>query len=91
MPQGADAKNRRRALLRTLQLQELDVPLVMALNMTDEAASLGVGIDRSALSRDLGIPVVLDLPVGHGGPNQALRLGAPVRLDGKAGTLDELN
>ena len=40
---------------------------------------------------DLGIPVVLDLPVGHGGPNQALRLGAQVQLDGQAGTLDELN
>lgn len=40
---------------------------------------------------DLGIPVVLNLPVGHGGPNQALRLGAQVQLDGQAGTLVELN
>ena len=40
---------------------------------------------------DLEIPLVVNLPVGHRGANQALRLGAQVRLDGKAGTLDEIN
>lgn len=37
---------------------------------------------------DLGIPLVLDLPVGHGRPNQALPLGVKARLDGQRGTLD---
>ncbi len=37
---------------------------------------------------DLGIPVVLDLPVGHGLPNQALPIGATARLDGRKGTLE---
>ena len=40
---------------------------------------------------DLGIPLVLDLPVGHGEPNQALRLGSQVQLDGKSGILVELS
>ena len=39
---------------------------------------------------DLGIPLVLNLPVGHGLPNQALPLGAMGRLDGLRGLLDLL-
>ena len=38
-------------------------------------------------SGDLGIPLVADLPVGHGIGNAALPIGAPARLDGQAGTL----
>lgn len=30
---------------------------------------------------DLGIPLVLNLPLGHGRPNQALALGAQAQLD----------
>lgn len=40
---------------------------------------------------NLGIPVVLNLPVGHGLPNQALPLGAMARLDGREGTLELLS
>ena len=36
---------------------------------------------------DLGIPLVLNLPLGHGRPNQALLLGAQVQLDGNHGLL----
>jgi muramoyltetrapeptide carboxypeptidase len=39
----------------------------------------------------LGIPVVLNLPMGHGLPNQALPLGAMARLDGREGTLELLS
>ncbi|MCP9916106.1 LD-carboxypeptidase [Cyanobium sp. ATX 6F1] len=39
---------------------------------------------------DLGIPLVLDLPVGHGQPNAALPMGRTARLDGGAGTLSLL-
>ena len=39
-------------------------------------------------SRDLGIPVVADLPVGHGSEgNAALPIGRPARLDGDQGRL----
>ena len=36
---------------------------------------------------DLGIPLVLNLPLGHGRPNQALPLGAQAQLDGNYGLL----
>ena len=36
---------------------------------------------------DQGIPLVMNLPVGHGLPNQALPLGVKARLDGNDGTL----
>jgi muramoyltetrapeptide carboxypeptidase len=40
--------------------------------------------------RPLGIPIVTDLPVGHGRPNLALPLGVPARLDGTRGELSLL-
>ena len=40
---------------------------------------------------DLGIPLVLDLPLGHGLPNQSLPLGTVGRLDGSQGTLRIVN
>lgn len=39
---------------------------------------------------DLGIPVVADLPFGHEGPNAALPIGVPARLDADQGTLTVL-
>ena len=35
------------------------------------------------LLEPLGVPVVADLPIGHGAANAAVRLGARVRLDGE--------
>ena len=53
-----DAKNLRRTLLLTVQLTELGLPLVLALNMADEAREVGVEIDQRLLSDYLGVPVV---------------------------------
>lgn len=39
---------------------------------------------------DLGIPLVMDLPLGHGRPNMALPLGRKARLNGTNGTLELL-
>ena len=36
---------------------------------------------------DLGIPLVLNLPLGHGQPNHSLPLGALAQLDGRQGQL----
>ncbi|HDQ44479.1 MAG TPA: ferrous iron transport protein B [bacterium] len=47
-----------RGLELTLQLLDLEIPLVLCLNMTDEAERKGIRIDVEALSRELGIPVV---------------------------------
>ncbi|HQG88808.1 MAG TPA: ferrous iron transport protein B [Flexilinea sp.] len=53
-----DANNLERNLYLTLQLAELGIPMVIALNMMDEIAANGDVIDVDGLERDLGIPVV---------------------------------
>jgi ferrous iron transport protein B len=56
--QVADAKHLRRSLAITLTLAETGLPLVLALNMSDEAAARGVRLDLPALAQALGIDVV---------------------------------
>ncbi|QQR80806.1 MAG: ferrous iron transport protein B [Deltaproteobacteria bacterium] len=55
--QVADAKNLRRALLISVQLIEMGLPFLLTLNMEDEAASLGMEIDKNKLSEILQLPV----------------------------------
>lgn len=54
----ADASTPERSLYLTLQLLELDIPVILAWNMEDIAAKQGISIDRPALSKLLGIPVL---------------------------------
>ncbi len=56
--QVADAKNLKRSLLITLQLIEMGLPLILDLNMIDEAMDKGITIDLQALRKELGIDVV---------------------------------
>ena len=60
-----DASNLERNLYLAVQLAELGVPLVVALNMIDVARSRGIDVDVAALERALGAPVVPT--VGHRG------------------------
>ncbi len=53
-----DASNLERNLYLTVQLLELGIPLVLALNMIDAAAGRGIRIDAAELSRRLQVPVV---------------------------------
>jgi ferrous iron transport protein B len=53
-----DASVLSRSLELTLQLLELDIPLVLCLNMMDEAVRKGIHIRPEDLSGILGIPVV---------------------------------
>ena len=53
-----DATNIERNLYLTLQLLELRVPVVLALNMMDEVRANGGTVDVQKMSRALGIPVV---------------------------------
>ena len=53
-----DATNIERNLYLTLQLIELQIPMVLALNMMDEVRSSGGTIDVAGMSKTLGIPVV---------------------------------
>jgi ferrous iron transport protein B len=55
----ADGKNLRRMLSLTLQLKEAELPLILVINMMDEAQALGIGVNRLKLEKLLGIPVVL--------------------------------
>ena len=53
-----DATNLERNLYLTVQLLELEKPMVLALNFMDEVEARGDHIDISRLSRELGVPVV---------------------------------
>ena len=53
-----DASRLERNLFLTLQLLELDIPMVIALNQIDLAEELGTVIDADKLSELLGLPVV---------------------------------
>jgi ferrous iron transport protein B len=62
-----DSTNLERNLYLCLQFQELGVPLIGALNMSDEAEAKGIRIDAEQLSRTLGIPLVKTVgPKGTG-------------------------
>ena len=56
--QVIDAKNLERHLNVTLQFQEAGFPLILVLNIYDEARDAGIAIDVPALERELGLPVV---------------------------------
>jgi ferrous iron transport protein B len=53
-----DASLLSRSLELTFQLMELEIPMVLCLNMMDEARRKGIEIDLKRLSSLLGIPVV---------------------------------
>ena len=53
-----DASRLGRSLELTLQLLELRRPMIVALNMMDEAERRGIAVDAVALERELGVPVV---------------------------------
>lgn len=53
-----DAVHLERDLFLTLQLIDMDIPLVVALNMMDEAESQGLKLDAKLLEESLGVPVV---------------------------------
>lgn len=53
-----DATNIERNLYLTMQLLEMDIPMVVALNMMDEVTSNGGSIDVNEMESLLGVPVV---------------------------------
>jgi ferrous iron transport protein B len=56
--QVADAKNLERTLHLTLQLLEAELPVILDLNLMDEAERLGTAIDLEKLEQSLSIPVI---------------------------------
>lgn len=53
-----DAKNLNRMLPLTLQLIEACLPVILDINIIDEAERLGIKIDMRGLEEELGVPVV---------------------------------
>ncbi|MFH1824069.1 MAG: ferrous iron transport protein B [Candidatus Firestonebacteria bacterium] len=53
-----DAKNLERMLPFTLQLIEANLPVILVLNIMDEAERLGIKINIESLENELGIPIV---------------------------------
>lgn len=58
-----DAKNIERMLSLTLQLIEAGLPVVLALNIIDEAEHIGMKINLSSLEKELKVPVVTTVSV----------------------------
>jgi len=68
-----DATNLRLNLRLVLELRQLGLPMVLALNMSDVAQRRGMRIDRARLAQELGIPVVETVAVRPGGEAELLR------------------
>jgi ferrous iron transport protein B len=68
-----DASLLSRSLELTLELMSLERPLVVALNMMDEAARKGIVINAAELSKLLGVPVVTTVAAAGRGLSDLLR------------------
>jgi ferrous iron transport protein B len=78
--QVADARNLRRALLLTSQLADFRLPMILVLNMIDEARARGVDVDAEGLAAELGIPVIEAVaPEGRGMAELRDALATPAR------------
>lgn len=78
-----DSKNMRRGLMLAMQLAEFSVPVVVALNMVDEALQRGIRVDATRLSRLLGVPVVPTVAAegrGLGALKRAIAQAAPLAV-----------
>jgi len=71
--QVIDATNFERNLYLSTQLMELNVPLVIALNMSDEAEKNGVAINRTLIKKYFEIPAVRTIGSSGEGLDELLR------------------
>ena len=69
-----DATNIERNLYLTLQLMEMRIPMVLALNMMDEVTANGGTIDIQGISQALGIPVIPISAVQNQGVDELIRI-----------------
>lgn len=68
----ADATNLKLHLRMALEVKQLGVPMILAVNMMDIAKNRGFIINFDALSSKLGIPVIGTVAVRHGQANELL-------------------
>jgi len=67
-----DATNLRLNLRLVLEVRQLGIPMVLALNMSDLAARRGIKVDTEKLSKLLGVPVVNTVGVQRNGAEALL-------------------
>jgi len=67
-----DASLLSRSLELTLELLEMEIPMVVCLNMADEAKRKGITIDAEELAERLGVPVVSAVAVRGLGVREAV-------------------
>ncbi len=67
-----DATHLERDLFLTLQLADMGIPMVVALNFCDEAEDLGIRIDTRKLEDQLGVPVIPTAAVKNRGLKEVL-------------------
>ncbi len=92
-----DASNLARNLYLAMQVRELGVPLVIALNMVDVARRAGLSVEPAKLASALGVPVIATVArTGEGAAaivaalrEVAAQAGAPVRVLVEPGPHDE--
>jgi ferrous iron transport protein B len=78
----ADATNLKLHLRFALELKQLGIPMILALNMHDIAKRRGFTIDAEALSKRLGCPVVTTVAVRSGAIDDLLTRIAAMLKDG---------
>ena len=80
-----DATNIERNLYLTMQLLEMNVPMVVALNMMDELTGNGGTVDVNAMESMLGVPVVPISAAKNQGVDELVRIARyqekPLRQD----------
>lgn len=76
-----DATNLERNLYLTVQLLELGIPMVLALNICDEAQKMGLAIDAARIGRALGVRVVATSALSGSGLGELLDTLADVASD----------
>jgi ferrous iron transport protein B len=74
-----------RSLELTLELLELGIPLVVCLNMIDEAERKGIQIDVEHLSQDLGVPIIPTIATRGEGVPELFQAALETARNKKAG------
>ena len=92
-----DATNLRLNLRLVLELKALGRPMIVALNMSDLARARRFHLDRAALEKALGVPVIETVAIRSGGEGALVEAidayraaGSPSRIDRKPPTIAEV-
>jgi len=79
-----DATALERNLFLTLQLLEMEVPMVVALNLTDAAKKKGIDTDCERLEERLGVPVVPTIAIRGIGVHEVVDAAVAVAVERRA-------